>query len=377
MTVLRDSGILAPVTIYQTNNEFTIEEDTNYIDYTQVADYQKSILDPDNKGMNSTRLYKLRIRLKNQDLLRKELTVHLNKHSIYNYLTMEYSNYPCCDMNIINPEKGDEYIRVFKEGRLMSKNRYAFLTNLNNPRIQLLERIKRGTSVCIDGTPYRNRLVYFMPEIETNDSGEIYIDLREYINKPFDLRYYEIYLNGRRLNRTNVFPISQWEIRLAGVHSIYNLEIYEKDRDWEYYGCDFGNYYTVSDLFEENFMEEEVKDKIIEEMFGELPKNDNTEDHQPWDRDFDIDTVWFEVFYYNRLIPLGLASGDEVQFNIDDIRENFKIIYDNFYRKNALGENVLLLNPDVYYAGQDSDRWITYMTGNDDAFVENGCVSDD
>ena len=76
-------------------------------------------------------------------------------------------------------------------------------------------------------------------------------------------------------------------------------------------------------------------------------------------------------------IPLGLASGDEVQFNIDDIRENFKIIYDNFYRKNALGENVLLLNPDVYYAGQDSDRWITYMTGNDDAFVENGCVSDD
>lgn len=377
LTVLRDSGILAPVTIYQTNNEFTIEEDTNYIDYTQVADYQKSILDPDNKGMNSTRLYKLRIRLKNQDLLRKELTVHLNKHSIYNYLTMEYSNYPCCDMNIINPEKGDEYIRVFKEGRLMSKNRYAFLTNLNNPRIQLLERIKRGTSVCIDGTPYRNRLVYFMPEIETNDSGEIYIDLREYINKPFDLRYYEIYLNGRRLNRTNVFPISQWEIRLAGVHSIYNLEIYEKDRDWEYYGCDFGNYYTVSDLFEENFMEEEVKDKIIEEMFGELPKNDNTEDHQPWDRDFDIDTVWFEVFYYNRLIPLGLASGDEVQFNIDDIRENFKIIYDNFYRKNALGENVLLLNPDVYYAGQDSDRWITYMTGNDDTFVENGCVSDD
>lgn len=369
------SGIAEKYDMYPTNNEFLIKEDANYIDYTLVADDSRSIINEANRGMNSTRLYKVSVTLKNEELLNKELLLRINKTSIFNYDVMTYTNYPCTDMNIINP-KGDEYIRVFKNGRLLSKNKYGFITNLNNPRVQLFERTKKGTKICIDGTPYRNRLIYFKSRLDINEEGEIYVDLRGYINKPFDLRYYEVYLNGRRLSRLNIFPISQWEIRLGGVHSIYSLEIYEKDRDWEYYGCDFGDYFTVSDLFEKTFMEKEIKDKIIKEMLGDIPPNDNSENYHDWNKDLDFDTLGFEIFYYNRLIPLGLATPEEIQFNYNDIKENFEIIYNLFITHDDFNNNVVLLNPDIYYPGEAKNHWSVYLTGNDDKFAEGGFIED-
>ena len=374
---LIDSGIAVKCKKYPTNNEFIITEDTNYIDYTQVTDLEKSIIDKDNKGVNSTRLYRLRIYLNNDALIGKELCFHINKTSIFNYEILPYTTYPEADMNIINPEHGDEYIRVFQDGRLLSKNKYEFMTNLNNPRIQMLKRVKKGTRLCFDGTPYRNRLVYYRNELTPEKNGDLYIDLRKAINKPFDMRYYEVYLNGRRLTKRNVYPVSQWEIRLAGVHSIYNLEIYEKDRDWEYYSCDFGNYFTVSDLFESDFMEDEIREKMLEEIFGKLPKNDNTEEKEDWNKYLDTYTIFFEIFYYTRLLPLGLANGDENEFNYDDIKENFDIIFKLFLTQGKDGSNILLLNPDVFYAGEDEDRWNVYMTGNDDAFADNGFIEED
>jgi hypothetical protein len=381
------------ISLYPTDNSMLISEDKLYVDYVNVVDDKKSIINSNNKGVNSTRLYRLKLKLVNKDLIGKPLTLHLDKDNYFNYKELKFMNYPELDVNIIRADRvnatkdmanlGNEYIRVFKNGRLVSKNRYAFLTNLNNPRIQMLEMVKKNETIVADGTPYRNRLVYFQSELVANKYGEIYIDLRDYINKPFDNQYYEVYLNGRRLGIKNVIPISQWEIRLVGIHSIYSLEIYEKDRDWEYYGCDFRDYFTISDLFEKTFVEKEIKDKMIDEIFGDLPGNDNTEDMEPRDRDLSMDTLYFEIFYYNRLIPLILANGDTIQFNNTDILNNFKIIFNHYLCPSITGtDDVLMLSPDKYYGDSENDkvedknRWIVYMTGNNDDMAENNFESD-
>ena len=39
--------------------------------------------------------------------------------------------------------------------------------------------------------------------------------------------------------------------------------------------------------------------------------------------------------------------------------------------KEVDASHVLLLDPDVYYHGEDKDRWNVYMTGNDDNFMDN------
>ena len=251
----------------------------------------------------------------------------------------------------------DEFIRVFRKknddgARLQSKNKYELLLNegalsYGYPRVQMLQKIEKGEKIIIDVTPYRNRLVYFS-ENTVDESEEAYdgnspivVDLRGYISKPFDLRYYEVYLNGRRIGRNNIFPISPFMIRIAGVHSTHNLEIYEKDRDWEYYGCDYRNYYLLNNLLLENFMEDSVRDKLIEKLSGTVPDNHICEDTEDVDRDLNIESVFIEIFYYNRLIPLGLANADTSSFVHHDIRYNFQIVYDLFYRymSNTLPSN--------------------------------------
>ena len=224
----------------------------------------------------------------------------------------------------------NEFVRVFRSGRICSKNRYELLLNKGEknygyPRVQMLERIETGETICVDLTPYRNRLVYYCRELQSN-----LVDLRGYIDKPFDIRYYEVYLNGRRISRNNIFPVSPFEFKLAGIHSMFNLEIYEKDRDWEYYGCDISSYYTFSDLMDEIFMEESIKQKVIDDITGEVPEDHICEDPIDWDRDLDMETVFFEIFYYNRLLPLGLADGDESVFDYEDIKVNFPIVYKLF-----------------------------------------------
>lgn len=242
----------------------------------------------------------------------------------------------------------NEFVRVFRKkngdgARLRSKNRYELLLNegaldYGYPRVQMLERILKGEKIIVDVTPYRNRLVYYKEDLiegadyEKVKDNAIIVDLRYYINKPFDIRYYEVYLNGRRLTRHNIFQISPYVIRLAGIHSLKNLEIYEKDRDWEYYGCDFKDYYLLNDFLLENFMEDTIKEKMIDKISGKVPENHICEDDEDYERDLDIESIFMEIFYYNRLLPLGLADADISTFLHDDIKYNFPIVYELFYR---------------------------------------------
>lgn len=356
-----ENGEVEEIQVYPTDNQCIVLPDTNYITTKQVI-RGSSILNPDNKGVNNTKIRRIGIRLLNDELLNQDILVKVEKDSGYIFRTFKETEYPEVNLALINPYVGSEYMRLFKNGKLKSRLRYAYITNYRRPRIQALERFTPNDNMFLDVMPYRTRLVYYIPRLVS-----YLIDLRGYIEKPFDIKYYEVYLNGRRLSERNIYPISGWMFLLGGCHSIFNLEIYEKDRDWEYYACDFGDYYTAADFAHEIFIEPETKKEFIDGLFPDPPPpNDNTEDREEYDSDMSVDRLFFEMFYYHRLLPLGLATADEKQWYTDDIQENYEVIYNKYHTVDSEGNDMLFLNPDYYVPSEEGEvnKWHAYMLGN-------------
>lgn len=357
--LIRDVG-------YATDSHLGIVRLSDVVTYDRVANGETTLQSEDNKGVLYSRITKIRITLKDITLFDKPITIGIAKKPAFEGSKLPTISYPSYVTPIENSQNVEEYTRAFKNGRLLSKNRYDFTVIDGLLGIQVLEKMRKGETIGFDITPYRNRLIYYNTELDSD-----LVDLRGYINKPFDMKFYEVYLNGRRLNRTNVYPISPWEFKLAGTHSIYNLEIYEKDRDWEYYGTDFKNYFTLSDFIRATFMEKDLADRLIHDVTGDIPGNDNCEDRMPWDRELDLISVFFEMFYYMKLVPMHFVSGDQIDFNTEEIAKKYPIVYQLYHTENADGDHVLMLNPDGGYIpeNQKTDEngnpfWNVYLLGN-------------
>lgn len=347
LSSLVSTGALIQDTGYETDSHLPIKRLSKVITFDKVAGGE-STLKTDDDGVLYSRIDKVRITLKDISLYGQPISIAIAKKPSFEGSKIPTVAYPSYTTPIENSQNAEEYTRAFKNGRLLSKNRYDFTVIDGYLGIQLLEKLYKGETIGFDITPFRNRLIYYKEELDSD-----LVDLRGYIDKPFDMKFYEVYLNGRRLNRTNVYPISPWEFKLAGTHSIYNLEIYEKDRDWEYYGTDFKNYFTLSDFIRKTFMEDKWKDKLIHDVTGDIPGNDNTETRMPWERELDLVSVYFEMFYYMKLVPMHFVSGDNLDFELDEIKRKYPIIEQLYHTVNSSNEDVLFLNPDTWYTTDD------------------------
>lgn len=359
------SGELKPSTGYSTDDHLPVIRATDIVTYDRVA-LGEPIHLPNDKGIIYSWITKIRITPNDPSVYDELMTIGIAKEPAFRSGRVSGIDYPYYITQIENTQDVEEYTRVFKNGRLMSKNRYDFNIINDFLGIQVLEQLVKGDTIAFDITPYRNRLVMYKRAI-TSDL----VDLRGYINKPFDPKYYEVYLNGRRLNRSNIYPISPWEFKLAGTHSVYHLEVYEKDRDWEYYGIHDWKYLTLSDFIRKPFVESDIADKLIEDITGPIPDTDNTEYPEEWDRILDIISVYFEIFYYMKLVPMHFVSGDQVNFEKSDIEKRYPIIDKLFYETNDLGENVLMLNPNIAHNPETTtpdkdghEPWRIFMLGN-------------
>lgn len=332
---------------YMTDNHLTIVKLEEIVTYDRVFSGETTLQEEDDKGLLYSDITKVRITLLDKSMYEEPITIAIHKKPMFKGTKLHTTAYPSYSTPVPNSQEIEEYTRAFKNGRKISRNRYDFTDYFDGIMgIQMLEKLVRGDTMGFDITPFRNRLIYYKKDIETDS-----LDLRGYINKPFDTKFYEVYVNGRRLNKTNLFPISPWEIKLGGLKSLHNLEIYEKDRDWEYYGLDFSNYYTISDFIREPFLDEDE----IRDLIGEFPPNTDDEEELPWDKELDLISVYFEIFYYMKLVPMHFVTADKLQFNTDDIRKKYPVIDDIFHIKNSMGEDVLFLNPDLYYEAKEDD----------------------
>lgn len=346
------------------SNVLPIEFDELYGTFNDI-EYGGTTINSTNKGVTHSNMNIIRITPKSMDVLGLDLLLKIDKSSKFVHREIGTNdNYPFFELATDKENLDSENIRLFKNGRLLSKNQYVFTEKDGKFGIRVLNRTLDISDITMDVTPYRNRLIYYKRELESD-----LVDLRGFINKPFDINYFDVYLNGRKLNKNNIFTLSPWEIKLFGIHSMYNLEIYERDRDWEYYGVEFSNYFTLSDLIDKSFIEDEIIDKLIKDETGDIPENDDSEDPEQWGKTVTENTLFFEMFYYDRLLPLKLACADIMQFEFTDIIDNFRGIWDT-YSIVTEDEAVLLLNPDNHIVGTDDELWSVYMAGQTDKSIK-------
>ena len=241
-----------------------------------------------------------------------------------------------------------------------------------------------------DITPYRYTEVYYQEDIK---AGDAIIDLKGKINKPFDIRYYDVYINGRKLSFNNVFSIDPWSLTLVNLKSNYHLTIYEKERDWEYFGLDYTKniyYFSHEDLLNEGYLTEEDKRGIVKDVI-DSKKDDrlniypNTNDEDKMDYTDIRKYAIVSAFYNYELIPKTYVNPDTKQFSKTLMEEDYEIISEYFNtdpsecsrtdaEKNRRKKypEVICLDPDIVIEGESLDRsQVVYSVGHLDEVSES------
>lgn len=348
------------------------------------------------KPVQFTRLRHFKIAPKYEELIGKELYIRFSKQPSGFPIKLSQDGYPTITIKTKNFKFQQNYIRVFKNGRFLSRKRYAFFGNQSSdsayPIIQILEKCYADDDIYIDITPFTYKEIYYQEELNPKDD---LIDLSGYITKPYDPRYYECYINGRRMSLNNVITIEPWAITFVNLKSIYSIEIFEKERDWEYFGLDYTeNIYgfTPSRLIKQPFVTEEDRTGFIQTIINDVKHpdliihpNTNEEEKHPTD---DL-TVYVQVsyFYYDELIPKRFVNPDTIQFSPELIKNEYRTIYDTYHTvpydesevaRRVYYPGVLLLSPDIQIqAFEDKEHLACYCVGHPDEDETLSYVKDD
>ena len=119
--------------------------------------------------------------------------------------------------------------RVFNNGRLLLPPQYQidWANTYGGTNIcQTSWVITKGDQITMDHVPCSFRVVHYQPNVPKD--GLIDVDG---LNLPISLKWYDIYLNGRKLNYKNITIVSPTKFYIHDVDSTRHLVIYDRDRD--------------------------------------------------------------------------------------------------------------------------------------------------
>lgn len=337
------------------------------------ADILAKTTDPE-KPVKFTRLSTFRIKPNSEDVVGVPLSLNFSKIANGMSVLVDQAGYPYLEIIETWFNFNADYIRIYRNGRLVPRSKYVFISSFNAPRIMLLDWYEVGEIIYMDITPYRYTEIYYKEELTPQDTV---IDLKGIINKPFDIRYYDVYINGRKLSLNNVFSITPWSITLVNLKSNYHLQIFERERDWEYFGLDYTEniyYYSIDELFNSSFVSEDEKNQIIKDIIDKkkdhrLTINPNTNDETPLDYTDYRPYCIMHIFYFYELLPKTFVNPDVKQFNIKLITEDYNYIKETYaildpskfardeVEKEIMKNDipVLMLDPDIIYEGENPD----------------------
>lgn len=328
-----------------------------------------------------TRLHTIHIKPNNDSVINLPVKLMIHKRGYGMNLKVPDNGYPMIELKPLGFKFSKKNIRIYINGRLYPDQNYLLLPDRKNPTIRFLESFKKDDIIYLDVTPFQYTKVHEIRD--TSVFGDI-IDLKGIINKPFDPRYYDVYMNGKRLSLNNVIPLDPWSFALVNLTSRYNLVIYEKERDnFEYFSVDYNKdlyYFNIEDLMNEQYITEEDKQKFIDTIINDrkdpnLTIKPNTNDEIP-DDIFDFGGILEASFFYeNELIPKTFMNPDVVQFEDETLHD----IYPNHYEKYVTNPYIesndaskmdyvsaIRLDPDEYFeGGKGKDKGcIVYAVGH-------------
>lgn len=222
--------------------------------------------------------------------------------------------------------------RIFRNGKLIPRELYdiKYRKNINSEfGVDILIDKQVGDVIVVDIIPISYREVVYMDIIP--ESG--FIDASRYLDKPFSLKWYDVYLNGKKLHINNVDVISPTKFFIQGVNSRRTLSIVESNRDEEYFGI-ASDWMSYNDKLWEEFP------NLKEQIIAQHPSLSDSEDILITENLSPV-SVDLDRFYEYYAKHQTILSPEEIDIP-NEIWEQFDVLKT---------DDVIILNPDIGHSG--------------------------
>ena len=160
--------------------------------------------------------------------------------------------------------KSSDY-RVFNNGKLLLPPQWQTdwsETYGGLDTCQTSWALTKGDQVTIDHVPCSFRVVHYQADIPKNGL----IDVDGKLNLPVSLKWYDIYLNGRKLNHKNITIISPTKFYVNNVSSTRHLIIFDRNRDNDVFYLDRVENKDIYDIHKNHT----IIDKLIHAELGDI-----------------------------------------------------------------------------------------------------------
>lgn len=223
-----------PSGIYTYDDLFVVRDDTGEIldtkkfqVYTILPSTELNIIDPlDPHYIQQTRVY---FKLLDPSLNNVPMTIHVERYSHLDKRTIDMSDdhHEFSSPIMTNPK--NNHLRTFINGRLIQPYYVGFDHDgiySNNTDLTTLLYSDEGDEIILDYTPNEYDLVLDLDVMPENNI----IYLHGIIDIPFDLQWYDLYVNGKRMTKRNIEKLSPYLLQIKNVESIRNVTIYSRKR---------------------------------------------------------------------------------------------------------------------------------------------------
>jgi hypothetical protein len=314
----------------------------------------------------------IKIRIIDKEYLNKDLVLHIKKHHNILFVPNGNINGECLadvakvditrlvDYDSLNMQpipfktackKDSRYFRIYQNGRLIPRH----LGVVTFPNYNIIgdaeiypgfyRELGQNYNIAVECMPYMMKQVCYLENIPRDKV----IDLRGLIDKPFDFKWYDIYINGRKLVRKEVEIISANMIRILKTDSLHGLEIIENSRDKEYFGGFENGLYDILDDIYDN--DETYRDNLN----GAIANDPNVRDIENVLKDIHPLDFVIRAYYDYLISTLGLINPDYLQITRGDINKYSLLLNENTpfglgfdaYGTNREEDKIVLpINPD-------------------------------
>ena len=235
-------------------------------------------------------------------------------------------------------------IRVFHDGKLIPKSKYRISDTGDTfePWEITLKGDKLFGDFITDYIPEGYEEIYY----QENIGAKGIVDLTGKIDKPFSMKYFDVYLNGYRLLPEQVEKITDFVIRIKDVKTIDNLYIYERKSTMAgFYTLDVEDTkrFLAEQLYEKD---EEFVEKLRDHIINIMP-DDDIPDVDIYGNFFDL--ITYEIAKY--IEPTGILLAD------DEMDQNIKEALTKFFGDN----DVIFLDANHQYETAEKGGFINFL----------------
>lgn len=288
----------------------------------------------------------------------RNITVVLNKISFIKSVISQKRGYCKFDIKGIGVTPDARLSRMYFNGRLVSPMFYEIVKQSGREYVQTRIYCQKGDEFLFEYAPYAKNTIIEIDEFDQNNP----FDFSGILDKPVDAEYYEFFVNGRRLGLPNIFEFGPHHAVFKGLQSKYLLSVYQKERDFEYFGYEMINmdasenthhyYFEPIELIETEFMSKQEKQKLIDLFIDHVKHPDaiiksNADNEEPVEYVVANEVMAdLQTFYFEEVLPLTFGDPEKLQFLQEFIAETYPYTT-TIYEKEYGGTKVVYLDPNI------------------------------